>query len=178
MYSKAFITIIYLTLFFFVSASISAEVTNFRQEIIGVTQCNDGIDNDGDGGIDFASDDDCTDWGDPSEEGPVNPSPNPTSTPVVPPEGESESVSQESANNDTIAKIDELLSREFSWSALGRILDIHNIEDVLGLQENANVALTLAVFFSLGFVVSIAAAFIIIYFINSSAKISRSLKNS
>jgi hypothetical protein len=41
--------------------------TDFKQQIIGITQCNDGIDNDGDGLIDFASDPDCVSWEDNNE---------------------------------------------------------------------------------------------------------------
>jgi hypothetical protein len=41
--------------------------SNFTQQIYEITECNDGIDNDGDGGIDFATDDQCVSWEDPSE---------------------------------------------------------------------------------------------------------------
>lgn len=41
--------------------------SNFTQEIYEITECNDGIDNDGDGGIDFATDDQCVAWTDMSE---------------------------------------------------------------------------------------------------------------
>ncbi len=47
--------------------TIYATSSNFSQEIYPITECNDGIDNDGDGGIDFATDPQCTSWTDTSE---------------------------------------------------------------------------------------------------------------
>jgi hypothetical protein len=44
-----------------------AKSSNFTQQIYAITECNDGIDNDGDGGIDFATDDQCVSWEDVSE---------------------------------------------------------------------------------------------------------------
>ncbi len=46
---------------------VSATTTNFSQQIYAITECNDGIDNDFDGGIDFATDDQCVSWEDNSE---------------------------------------------------------------------------------------------------------------
>jgi hypothetical protein len=59
------VTLIFAALLF---PSISyAKSSNFTQQIYAITECNDGIDNDGDGGIDFATDDQCVSWEDTSE---------------------------------------------------------------------------------------------------------------
>ncbi len=46
---------------------INAANTDFKQQIRTITQCNDSVDNDGDGLIDFASDTDCISWEDNNE---------------------------------------------------------------------------------------------------------------
>lgn len=70
-------------LLLFFPISIFAAGSNFRQEIYPITQCNDGIDNDGDGFVDFAFDPDCTSWIDDNEF--PDPVVIPPSAPVVPP---------------------------------------------------------------------------------------------
>jgi hypothetical protein len=65
-------TLIFLLLLSVIASSrtqvVKAETSNFRQEIYPLTQCNDGIDNDGDGGIDFATDLQCHSWVDETED--------------------------------------------------------------------------------------------------------------
>lgn len=60
-------SIVLLILFFGYSPTVNATTTNFSQQIYAITECNDGIDNDFDGGIDFATDDQCVSWEDDSE---------------------------------------------------------------------------------------------------------------
>lgn len=67
----------------FFPISIFATSSNFRQEIYPITQCNDGIDNDGDGFVDFAFDPDCSSWIDDNEF--PDPVVIPPSAPIVPP---------------------------------------------------------------------------------------------
>ena len=61
------ITLIFILFNSIFSQYISATGSNFRQTIYPITECNDGIDNDGDGGIDFATDAQCVSWIDRSE---------------------------------------------------------------------------------------------------------------
>jgi hypothetical protein len=60
------ITLIFAALLF-PTTTIYSTASNFTQQIYAITECNDGIDNDGDGGIDFATDDQCVSWEDVSE---------------------------------------------------------------------------------------------------------------
>lgn len=62
---------------------VEAVTPEFQQQIRAIVACNDGIDNDGDGFIDFASDPDCISWEDINEfpELPPNPIPEPVPTP-------------------------------------------------------------------------------------------------
>ena len=59
--------------------------TNLQQQIYPLVQCNDGIDNDSDGLIDFAFDPECTSWVDDREEPDPIPPSLPVSPPVIPP---------------------------------------------------------------------------------------------
>jgi len=52
---------------------INAANTDFKQQIRTITQCNDSVDNDGDGLIDFASDTDCISWEDNNESTEIQP---------------------------------------------------------------------------------------------------------
>lgn len=60
-----------------------AVTPEFKQQIRAIVACNDGVDNDGDGLIDFASDPDCISWEDTNEfpELTPNPIPEPVPTP-------------------------------------------------------------------------------------------------
>lgn len=60
-------SIVLLILFYGYTTTVTATTTNFSQQIYAITECNDGIDNDFDGGIDFATDDQCVSWEDNSE---------------------------------------------------------------------------------------------------------------
>jgi len=66
---KKYITIITISvaLFFTSGVIVYAGTTNFQQTIYEITECNDGIDNDTDGLVDFASDPECLGWDDDSE---------------------------------------------------------------------------------------------------------------
>lgn len=65
-------------------APITIEAANpeFKQQIRAIVECNDGVDNDGDGLLDFASDPDCTSWEDISESPDLIPSPQPSPEPT------------------------------------------------------------------------------------------------
>ncbi len=68
----------------------NAANTNFNQQIRAITQCNDSIDNDGDGLLDFASDPDCISWEDTNESTEITPSPQPEPKPEPKPNPEIE----------------------------------------------------------------------------------------
>lgn len=58
---KLTLLLILISQIFFIN-KISAEVTDFKQVIYPITECNDGVDNDGNGFIDFQSDPNCSSW--------------------------------------------------------------------------------------------------------------------
>ncbi|MBL8015396.1 MAG: hypothetical protein JNK26_04375 [Candidatus Doudnabacteria bacterium] len=71
-YSKNFSICVIVVSGLFIGMSLLMPVSifagsNFQQTINPLTECNDGVDNDGDGGIDFATDTECTSWLDDSE---------------------------------------------------------------------------------------------------------------
>jgi len=75
---------------------VTAISSEFRQQVRAITQCNDGIDNDGDGFVDFASDPDCVSWEDDNEfsELEITPQPKPIPQPTPQPEPELEPILQ------------------------------------------------------------------------------------
>jgi len=64
---KKLLILTILSLWWFAPPSALASVSKFQQQIYPIAECNDGIDNDGDGGIDFSSDPQCVSWGDNDE---------------------------------------------------------------------------------------------------------------
>lgn len=66
----------------------NAANTDFKQQIRAITQCNDSIDNDGDGLLDFASDPDCISWEDNNESPEIQPIPQPEPQPNPQPQPE------------------------------------------------------------------------------------------
>lgn len=115
----------------FLTFQVHGAGSNFQQEIYPLGECNDGIDNDGDGGIDFATDPQCTSWTDPSETDPIDP---PVSSPQE--ENNTATQSQQSQPNQgssnfqpPINSIPELINRVFSWESLGNVLGIEDLED-------------------------------------------------
>jgi hypothetical protein len=133
---KFFILTISFTLFLTI---ISAAPSNFRQQIYEITECNDGIDNDGDGGIDFASDPQCLSWEDNSElideTPPPDPEPEPpASNPVDngnnPPPNSGGTPGEEGPTEEPGAGSPEVLFQEFLWEPIGKVfgLDIAKLE--------------------------------------------------
>lgn len=66
--------------------AIEAANPEFKQQIRAIVACSDGVDNDGDGLIDFDSDPDCTSWEDISESPDLIPNPQPIPEPNPVPE--------------------------------------------------------------------------------------------
>lgn len=65
---KTLVITFFIVIFFFTACGIVyAQTTNFQQTIYAVLECNDGIDNDSDGLVDYASDPECMGWDDASE---------------------------------------------------------------------------------------------------------------
>lgn len=122
----------------FVTTNIFAAGTNFTQQIYPITECNDGIDNDGDGGIDFATDPQCISWTDNSESV-VGITPQLGGTPVSSPVQQPDSQGGEAIDQpqeDTVDSLGEIIQREFSWDALGSILGIENLSELLGEESD------------------------------------------
>jgi hypothetical protein len=84
-FDMKYIMIMILSIAIFPNISNAAN-TNFNQQIRAITQCNDSIDNDGDGLLDFASDPDCISWEDTNESTEITPSPQPQPKPNPEPE--------------------------------------------------------------------------------------------
>ncbi|GEM_PF-2989853 len=99
------------------SARIHATSSSFQQAIYPLTECNDGIDNDNNGLIDFASDTGCTSFTDTNEgvtpQTTINPQAPLTNAiaPILP-----------GFAAEALASAEQ----EFLWSPIGRVLGIEN----------------------------------------------------
>lgn len=107
---------LFFAFFFFSSASpVLATSSTFYQSIYALTECNDGIDNDNDGLVDYASDSDCTSFSDTSEHSLTQQELTVRSpltnivAPILP-----DPVLEDVANAE----------QEFLWSPIGRVLGI------------------------------------------------------
>lgn len=119
--------------------------SNFRQKIYPITECNDGIDNDGDGGIDFASDPECTSWQDDSEEELIDPpdpepEPGPDSQPTVNPRPRSNNNREEDLSEEEESILiddfgDVLSAVIFPWSPIAEVVS----EEVLPQEGIAGI---------------------------------------
>lgn len=129
---KRKLIILALITFYIARFNVLASQSNFKQEIYPITECNDGIDNDGDGFIDFMSDPNCDSWLDNNE----SPDP-PPSYPENPPQEETKSpvtsisrvpliLTQEEISdlNDLEIEISNFLSR-FFWKPLGEVIGMN-----------------------------------------------------
>lgn len=76
-----YIGVVYIIIILIIPVFVKASETQLKQQIRAITQCNDSIDNDGDGLLDFASDPDCISWEDTSESPEINPAPQPQPNP-------------------------------------------------------------------------------------------------
>jgi hypothetical protein len=130
--------------------TISAAPPNFRQRIYEITECNDGIDNDGDGGIDFASDPQCLSWEDDSELIDETPPPDPEPEPEPEPNpvdngnppGGSGGTPTPTPPTEEPGSGPELI-QEFLWEPIGKVLgfDIAKLE-----QGKYNTSFTISAF--------------------------------
>lgn len=168
---SALVIVLVGALTFVFSYPLNAQVTsNWRQEIYPITECNDGIDNDGDGAIDFGSDPDCTSWLDDSESpdpdppeepepdpdpepepGP-GPTPTPGQTPVFTPGfpgGEDDSTGEGGDGQATelppfLRAIEVVI---FEWTPLGTVLGVYTFAEVedLPLVQKMSLGLTVLI---------------------------------
>lgn len=129
-----------------------ATSSNFSQEIYPITQCNDGIDNDGDGLIDFAFDPQCTSWVDNNE----SPDPEPpVSFPEEPEEVEPPvvipifNIPIPEEVEENLEPINDILT-QFLWSPIGKALGVD--ERILRRESTGYTSITL-VLLSTGYLV-------------------------
>lgn len=73
-----------------------------------------------------------------------------------------------SDNGDIIEAIDLVLKRDFSWRALGEILGIDELENMLGVNQQQSFIPSGLLFFSWGFILAIFTILALIFFLNSS----------
>lgn len=137
----------------FIGNKVYATPSNFTQEIYPITECNDGIDNDGDGGIDFATDPQCTSWTDPSEF--PDPIP-PISFPEEPEEPEEPdngvipifNIPISDEVEEALTPVNDILT-EFLWSPIGKALGVD--ERIIKRESTSYTSVTL-VLLSLSYV--------------------------
>lgn len=141
----------------FAIPSVYSANTGLHQIIIPITQCNDGIDNDHDGLVDYASDPDCTSFSDDNES--PNPvTPTPTQTPFVTKSvilgqsNQKNSTTSETSVSNTINKI----AQEYLWEPMGKVLGVENI------TGDTNPNFIIVSFFILAFILALVNLFIII----------------
>jgi hypothetical protein len=80
-------------------------------------------------------------------------------------------------NGDIIEAIDTVIKREFSWKALGEILGIDELENMLGVNGQDSFIPMALLFFSWGFVLAFFCILGLIFFLNSSGKRKNKPKN-
>lgn len=155
-----FFIIITISIFSIITLRVySASVSNFQQIIYPLRQCNDGIDNDSDGFVDFASDPECSSWIDDSEDlidpvppppvsPPVTPPVSPPVTPPIPPlpTPPFDSFIPIIEDKEIIQQINEEVQKIFTWEKLGEILGFRNIESVQDNEVVRNTVITYIVF--------------------------------
>ncbi len=113
------------------NTNILAQNSTFQQRIYEITECNDGIDNDGDGSIDYASDNGCLSWEDVSELIEITENTQAKEEPVV------ENVEIDNGINDGIQETLANIKNFFS-NILGDLSDGNKPEDIDPNPTNIN----------------------------------------
>jgi hypothetical protein len=100
-----YIVLVYIIMIGITPIWVNAASPEFRQQIKAITQCNDSIDNDGDGLLDFASDPDCVSWEDNNEftEIQLNPQPETKPSPQPSPNPKPESKPSQNPQPETLS---------------------------------------------------------------------------
>lgn len=162
---KNYVSLILITILIFSINTLrvySLSVSNFQQIIYPLRQCNDGIDNDSDGFVDFASDPECSSWIDDTEDlvDPLPPTPPPVIPPVSPPVSPpvTPQIPQPTPPFDSITpiikdekitqQINEEVQKIFTWEKLGEILGFRNIDSVQDSEVVRSTVITYIIFVS------------------------------
>jgi hypothetical protein len=135
---KIFAIFLVISLWFSLPLGVQAQAnSNYRQEIHALTECNDGIDNDGNGTLDFGSDPNCSSWDDDTESPDVPPAPTPelpapVQQPPVFTEVPEEEVAEAATFIEEVASgVERLL---FDWTPLGVVLGVSSLADIENLD--------------------------------------------